>query len=97
MNKKYYFKATGSTCYDDNGVTFPKVVKPYPGKPNRKLSSWVSVVLNYNVNTNWEYLWGLTNCPKVLTFTCSDEDFETIKRKFDQTEMSRFMIVREMN
>lgn len=57
----FYIKALGSTCYDEEGLTFP--VEETLGKG---LQHEVSTRLQFNGTVYWEHLWYMPNLPKVL-------------------------------
>ena len=67
---RYYIKATGSTCYDRTGITFPE----------KKELDLEGIVKNHGgYNLRWESQFGWTNQPDVLTFKALQNDLNPVK------------------
>jgi len=60
---RFYLYATGSTCYDKSGITFP--VK-------RVLALEALVIACGGTNVKWENQFEWSNLPEVLCFDCAD-------------------------
>ena len=69
--KKYYVRATGSTCYDKTGITFPE-----------KVSIDFDSLLEDTKNVQWENQFGWSNQPKVITFHCTKSLADKIDSSF---------------
>jgi hypothetical protein len=54
---QYYIKATGSTCYDSSGITYPE----------KQPVNWLALLFG-TANRSWENNLGMSNQPKVITF-----------------------------
>lgn len=60
---KYYLKATGSTCYDETGITFPHEIK---------YDLFNLVWARGATYVKWGKQFGWSNQPRVLTFRCDE-------------------------
>ena len=59
MRQEYYLKATGSTCYNKTGITFPICI----------VIDLVKLLKSYGVtNIEWRRQFDWSNQPEVLTF-----------------------------
>lgn len=56
---KFYLKATGSTCYDETGITFPE---------KKEIDLQLLLILAGAGLVRWERQFGWSNQPKVLVF-----------------------------
>ncbi len=74
--KKYYIKATGSTCYDNTGVTFPHNESFQLQEEDMSAEKFVDELWGRNIR--WENQFGWENQPQVLTFEASEEDATAI-------------------
>lgn len=89
MPRQYYIRATGSTCYDQSGVTFP-VKEPV---------DW-DVILEglKDPAPRWESQFGWKNQPEVLVFTASPEESNIIdQRVFDHPALKNRAFVKRKN
>lgn len=94
---RYYIKATGSTCYDNTGLTYPIVYNPNE-KNSQKFDSWVRIVMDYNATVAWENLYHYSNLPKVIVITISDRNVEfinTLKHKINDCGLGNYILVKE--
>ena len=72
MKIKYYLKATGSVCYDKNGITFPLIIKVDYGE----------ILSRYKItDLTWENQFGWNNQPEVLTFWAEEENIKKLNEE----------------
>ena len=71
---KYYIKATGSTCYDKTGITYPE---------NKTIDLETLVNSHGGFNCVWQNQFGWSNQPQVLTFEMDDNslDYQGLKEQ----------------
>lgn len=75
MRRWYYIRATGSTCYDQSGITFPV----------KEAVDWNALLEGLgNPRTKWEPEHGQSNLPPVLTFWANDEEVRLVDERIEQ-------------
>jgi hypothetical protein len=79
--KQYYIKATGSVCYNWQGLTYPEDIA----------ISWDGLLLG--LNAKWEFPEGLSNLPLVLTFTATEEDANAVNEILQRDYPVRLLVL----
>ena len=77
--KRYYLHATGCTCYDRTGITFPE---PKISIPIEELAH---IFFGYNTETVLQRQFNWNNQHEVLTFSATED-----KAKLFQTALNKF-------
>jgi hypothetical protein len=81
--KKYYLKATGCTCYDGKGITFPEPKISAPIEDLAKI--FFTQPTAFGKRYFWQAQFHWTNQPEVLCFDCEPDKaklFELIINRF---------------
>lgn len=66
MQKTYYIKATGSTCYNRTGITYPESIR-FVHHASKYLATIVSAIIGQG-DTYWGHIYDLDNTPEILFF-----------------------------
>lgn len=75
MPRQYYIRATGATCYDRTGVTFP-VKEPV---------DWDALLEGLKAPApRWEREFGWDNQPEVLVFSATNEESDLVDERVFQ-------------
>jgi hypothetical protein len=84
MPKQFYIRATGSTCYDQTGITFP-IKDPV---------DWYSLFAGLkDPSPRWENEFGWENQPEVLVFRATPEEVALVDQRMDALPSIRLRTV----
>ncbi len=73
--KRHYIRATGSTCYDETGITFPV----------KEAVDWNALLEGLSdPQPTWENEFGWDNQPKVLVFSATEEEARLVDERIEQ-------------
>ena len=81
---EYYIKATGATCYDETGITWPV----------QEVVDWGHILRFCRPSCmHMEHIYGHENCPEVLVFQASPYEIKLVDEELDANPETHFRVI----